>query len=282
MKYKELRIIQMDLKLAVLLALLIMTNQLSAQTHKTLNIAHRGASGNAPENTLASFNKAIEMGADVVELDVHLSSDNQLIVIHDNTLDRTTTLKGNVKDHTLKEIKNADAGSWFAPEFKNERVPTLDEVLFTINGKAKLLIEIKDGSEVYPGIEKLTVEAVKRNGAESWCELQSFSQIAVEKMLEEKSSMPVYKLVVGNVPLLPLHQDGKMKSGSAYQYKNVTGINPNYRFARKRILKKLHERGQQMYVWTVNDEKLMKKLLNWGVDGIITNYPEKLKALQNQ
>ncbi len=272
----------MDLKLAVLLALLIMTNQLSAQTHKTLNIAHRGASGNAPENTLASFNKAIEMGADVVELDVHLSSDNQLIVIHDNTLDRTTTLKGNVKDHTLKEIKNADAGSWFAPEFKNERVPTLDEVLFTINGKAKLLIEIKDGSEVYPGIEKLTVEAVKRNGAESWCELQSFSQIAVEKMLEEKSSMPVYKLVVGNVPLLPLHQDGKMKSGSAYQYKNVTGINPNYRFARKRILKKLHERGQQMYVWTVNDEKLMKKLLNWGVDGIITNYPEKLKALQNQ
>lgn len=266
----------------LILSAAIMSNQVLAQTRKTLNIAHRGASGSAPENTLAAIKKALEIGADIIEIDVHLSSDNQLIVIHDNTLDRTTTLKGNVKDHTLKELKNADAGSWFSPEFKNERIPTLDEVLYTINGKAILLIEIKDGSEVYPGIEKLTVEAVKRNGAESWCELQSFSQIAVEKMLEEKSSMPVYKLVVGNVPLLPLHHDGKMKSGSAYQYKKVTGINPNYRFARKRILKKLHERNQKMYVWTVNDEKLMKKLLLWGVDGIITNYPEKLKALQNE
>lgn len=266
----------------LILSAAIMSNQVLAQTRKTLNIAHRGASGSAPENTLAAINKALEIGADIVEIDVHLSSDNQLIVIHDNTLDRTTTLKGNVKDHSLKELKNADAGSWFSPEFKNERIPTLDEVLYTINGKAILLIEIKDGSEVYPRIEKLTVEAVKRNGAERWCELQSFSQIAVEKMLEEKSSMPVYKLVVGNVPLLPLHHDGKMKSGSAYQYKDVTGINPNYRFAKKRVLKKLHERNQKMYVWTVNDEKLMKKLLLWGVDGIITNYPERLKALQNQ
>jgi glycerophosphoryl diester phosphodiesterase len=276
--YEVLRITKMKCWLLILSAA-IMSNQVLAQTRKTLNIAHRGASGSAPENTLAAINKALEIGADIIEIDVHLSSDNQLIVIHDNTLDRTTTLKGNVKDHTLKELKNADAGSWFSPEFKNERIPTLDEVLYTINGKAILLIEIKDGSEVYPGIEKLTVEAVKRNGAESWCELQSFSQIAVEKMLEEKSSMPVYKLVVGNVPLLPLHHDGKMKSGSAYQYKNVTGINPNYRFAKKRVLKKLHERNQKMYVWTVNDEKLMKKLLLWGVDGIITNYPEKLKKL---
>ncbi|MCG3164287.1 MAG: Glycerophosphodiester phosphodiesterase [Bacteroidia bacterium] len=266
----------------LILSSAIMSNQILAQTHKTLIIAHRGASGSAPENTLAAINKALEIGADIVEIDVHLSNDNQVVVIHDNTLDRTSTLKGNVKDHTLKGLKNADAGSWFSPEFKNERIPTLDEVLYTINGKAKLLIEIKDGSEVYPGIEKLTVEAVKRNGAENWCELQSFSDAAVKKMLEEKSSMPVYKLVVGNVPLLPLYHDGKMKSGSAYQYKDVTGINPNYRFARKRVLKKLHERKQKMYVWTVNDEKTMKKLLTWGVDGIITNYPEKLKSLINQ
>ena len=260
----------------------MVSNQLSAQTVKTLNIAHRGASGSAPENTLASFNKAIEMGADVVELDVHLSSDNELIVIHDNTLDRTTTLKGNVKDHTLKEIKKADAGSWFGEKWKNEPVPTLDEVLFTVNGKAKVLIEIKDGSEVYPGIEKKTLECIKRNGAEGWCILQSFKDTAVNNLIAMKTTVPVYKLVVGNVPALPLYHDGKMHGGSAYQFKDVAGINPNYRFARKRIVKKLHERGQQIYVWTVNDEKLMKKLLRWGVDGIITNYPEKLKALQNQ
>ncbi len=259
-----------------------MSNQLVAQTNKTLNIAHRGASGSAPENTLASFNKAIEMGADVVELDVHLSSDGELIIIHDYTLDRTTDIKGEIKNHTLKEIKKADAGSWFKPDFKNERVPILDEVLFTVNGRAKVLIELKDGNDVYPGIEKKTLECIKRNGAESWCELQSFKDTVIKNLQALKTTMPVYKLVVGNVPALPLYHDGEMHGGSAFQFKNVAGINPNYRFARKRILKKLHQRGQQMYVWTVNDEKLMKKLLRWGVDGIITNYPEKLKALQNQ
>lgn len=256
-----------------------MSNHLAAQTNKTAVIAHRGASGSAPENTLASINKAIEFGADMVEIDVHLSSDNEVIVIHDNTLDRTTTLKGNVKDHTLKEIKKADAGSWYGERWKNEPVPTLEEVLHTINGKVKLLIEIKDGSDVYPGIEEKTIEVVKHHGAESWCILQSFSDAAVEKCLAAKTSMPVYKLVVGNVPGLPLYHDGKMHGGTAYNNKQVAGINPNKRFARKRIVKKLHERGQQIYVWTVNDEKDMQKLLNWGVDGIITNYPEKLKKL---
>lgn len=272
----------MDLKFAVLSAFLIMTNQFSAQTTKTLNIAHRGASGSAPENTLASFNKAIEIGADVVELDVHLSSDGELIIIHDHTLDRTTDLKGEIKNHTLKEIKKADAGSWFNPEFKNERVPTLDEVLFTVNGRAKVMIELKEGNDVYQGIEKKTLECLKRNGAETWCELQSFRDTAVNNLLTLTKTVPVYKLVVGNVPALPLYHDGEMHGGSAYQFKNVAGINPNYRFARKRILKKLHQRNQKMYVWTVNDEKMMKKLLHWGVDGIITNFPEKLKALQNQ
>ena len=258
------------------------SNLISAQTHKTLNIAHRGASGVAPENTLASFNKAIEFDADVVELDVHLSSDGELIIIHDHTLDRTTTLKGEVKNHTLKEIKSADAGSWFKPEFKNERVPTLDEVLFTVNGRAKVLIELKDGNDVYPGIEQKTLDCIKRNGAENWCELQSFKDTVIKNLQALKTTMPVYKLVVGNVPALPFYHDGKMHGGSAYQFMDVAGVNPNYKFASKRIVNKLHKRGQQIYVWTVNDEKMMKKLLRWEVDGIITNYPEKLKLLQNQ
>ncbi len=279
--YEVLRITKMKCWLFIISAA-IMSNQLLAQTTKTLNIAHRGASGSAPENTLTSFNKAIGFGAEVVELDVHLSSDGELIIIHDHTLDRTTDLKGEIKNHTLKEIKKADAGSWFKPEFKNERVPTLDEVLFTVNGRAKVMIELKEGNDVYPGIEKKTLECIKRNGAESWCELQSFKDTAVNNLLKLTKTVPVYKLVVGNVPALPLYHDGEVHSGSAYQFKEVAGINPNYRFARKRILKKLQQRGQKMYVWTVNDEKLMKKLLRWGVDGIITNYPEKLTALKNQ
>jgi len=266
-------------KFSTLILLVMVSVNSIAQTPKTLIIAHRGASGSAPENTLASFKKAMEMGTDAVELDVHLSSDGELIVIHDNTLDRTTTLKGNIKEHTLKEIKTADAGSWFGAEWKGEPVPTLDEVLNTVNGKVKVVIEIKDGSDVYPGIEQKTIETIKRRGAEDWCILQSFSDVAVNKMLETKTTMPVYKLVVGNVPGLPLYNDGKMHWGSAYHYKTIAGINPQQKFACKRIVNKLHKRGQQIYVWTVNDEKVMKKLLRWGVDGIITNYPEKLKRV---
>lgn len=265
--------------LIFLILLQSLSNSLAAQNQKTLNIAHRGASGSAPENTIAAVKKGMEAGADMIEIDVHLSKDNRLIVIHDNTLDRTTNLKGKVKDYTLEELKKADAGSWFGKQWKGEPLPTLEDVINAINGKAKLLIEIKNDSETYPGIEKETIDVVKKMGAENWCELQSFSQIAVTKMMEEKHSMPVYKLVVGNVPALPLHHDGEMKRGSAYQYKEVKGINPNYRFANKRIVNKLHARGQQIYVWTVNDENMMQKLLHWGADGIITNYPEKLKTL---
>ncbi len=245
-------------------------------------IAHRGASGYAPENTIAAFDKAIELGADMIELDVHLTKDRVVVVLHDETLDRTTNKTGLVKSYNWDEIKDTDAGSWKGEEFKDEKLPTLDEAIKHINSKAKLLIEIKDGGDFYPGLEKAVWEVVKANDAQSWCEVQSFSQDAVEIFNSLNTGLPLYKLVVGNIPVLPLHIDNGLKSGSALRYKEYTGVNPNKKFAKKRIVRKIHNRGQKIFVWTVNKEEDMKHLADIGVDGIITNYPDRLAKILSE
>jgi glycerophosphoryl diester phosphodiesterase len=125
-------------------------------------IGHRGAPDCAPENTMASFRQALAQGADLVELDVQMSADGQLVVIHDQTLERTTDGQGYVADAALAELQALDAGSWFSPEFAGERVPTLDEVLAWIKGKAGLVIEIKNGPVFYEGIEQKIVEALRQ------------------------------------------------------------------------------------------------------------------------
>lgn len=265
-------------KLGVVLAIVISytANAQDMSVKRPIVIAHRGASGYAPENTIVAFDKAIELGADMVELDVHFTKDEVVVVLHDETLDRTTDKEGLVKDYNWDEIKDADAGSWKGEEFKGEKLPTLDEVIKHLNGRTKLLIEIKDGGNFYPGLEKKVWEIVQANNAQSWCEVQSFSQDAVEIFHSLNTELPLYKLVVGNIPVLPVHVDIKLKGGGVLKYKEYAGVNPNKKFVRKRIVKKLHKRGQKMFVWTVNKEEDMRKIIDKGVDGIITNYPDRL------
>lgn len=253
--------------------------QAQRQGDKPLIIAHRGASGDAPENTIASFSKALEIGADVIELDVHQTLDSMVIVMHDEKLDRTTDKSGLIKNYNWVDIKDADAGSWFSTEFTGARIPTFEEVIQLINGRALLLIEIKKGGKYYPGIERRTLAIIQANHAESWCRIQSFSEAAVNNFMQIHSNVPVYKLVVGNIPALPLYHDGHAHWGNILKYKDVAGVNLYRSFVRKRIVKKLHDRGQQIFVWTVNEERDMKKFIALGVDGIITNYPDQLKKL---
>ena len=123
-------------------------------------IGHRGAPRAAPENTLSSFELAIQQGADLVELDLHLSADKQLIVIHDDTVDRTTDGTGQVGDLSFAELRDLDAGSWMHPKFCGERIPTLAEALELSAGRAGLVVELKGGSDRYPGIERLLARAI--------------------------------------------------------------------------------------------------------------------------
>ena len=157
---------------------------------RPLIIAHRGASSLAPENTLAAVQKALDLKVDVVEIDVHRSSDGELVVLHDATLDRTTTGSGPVKQYSLEEVKSFDAGSWFSPSFVEERIPTLREVLEKTKDQATLLIELK-GERT----EVRTVELVKELGMTDQVIIQSFDFLQIQKAKQKAPEIPTVFLV---------------------------------------------------------------------------------------
>jgi glycerophosphoryl diester phosphodiesterase len=246
-------------------------------------IAHRGASGQAPENTLAAFQKAIDLGANYVELDVHLSKDGEVIVIHDATLNRTTNGAGNVNAKTLAELQQLNASKIFADKYPDEKIPLLDEALKLTKGKAILLIEIKadTNGKPYAGIERKIFEIIKNNQAEAWCEIQSFYDFSVEGWLKLNSNIPVHKLLVGR--LQPLYVDHKVRWGRVLnKNENATGINPYKAFAKRKFIRKIHSQNHISYVWTVNEEKDMNKILKRKPEGIITNYPDRLLKLLSE
>ena len=243
-------------------------------------IAHRGASGYAPENTLASFQKAIELKANYVELDVHLSKDGEVVVIHDATLDRTTSGTGKVNEYSLAELKMLNASKLNGENYRDEKIPTLDEALKLTKGNAILLIEIKADadSKPYPDIEKKVLEIIQANKAEDWCEIQSFYDFSVNSWLELNTAIHVHKLLVGR--LQPLYIDHKIRFGRVFKkYDTPQGINPYRAFAKRKMIKKIHRQNHIAYVWTVNDEKDIRKILKRNPDGIITNYPDRVLKL---
>lgn len=127
-----------------------------------INFAHRGASAVCPENTMAAFRKGLELGATGIETDVQMTKDGGLVLIHDETLNRTTSGSGYVKDKTLAEILEVDAGSWFSPEFKGEKLPLLEDLLDLLQGRDTVLnIEFKNGTFFYPGMEEKVIAAVR-------------------------------------------------------------------------------------------------------------------------
>ena len=152
-----------------------------ATQERTRVIAHRGFSGAAPENTLAAVRAAIEVGADMVEIDVTLTSDGHIVVIHDETLDRTTTGSGRVSDFTLAELQRLDAGGWFAPRFAGERIPTLDQVLDEIEGRILLNVEIKSEA-VERGVVTKVASAIRKRGMMEHVVVSSFSPTALQQM----------------------------------------------------------------------------------------------------
>lgn len=244
---------------------------------QTFIIAHRGASSLAPENTLASVKKAIDLKADIIEVDVHLTKDQQIIVCHDENLKRTTGRNLLIKNTEYAEIKQLDAGSWFSSEFKSEKIPLLEEVIKIINGKCKLLIEIKKGSETYPGIEKMVLELIKQLKAEDYCLMHTFAQAAIFTWNSFNSNIPVsYLKISGPIKIWKnklMHS--RMAPDSVHCYSN----NYYYRFVTKRFVKKVHDNNQKIFVWTVNNKRAMRRMVRAGVDGIITNNCITLKQV---
>lgn len=232
---------------------------------KPVIYAHRGASAYAPENTGAAFRKALDMKADGIELDVHFSKDDQVVVIHDYTVDRTSNGKGAVRDLTLDELKELDFGSWFNSEFAGEPIITLDEVLALLDGWEGILnIELKSSHVIYDGIEQKVVDLLHQHKRIEKCIISSFNHYS---LLEIKKLEPALKIGL-------LYSAGLVDPWKYAEMVGAEAIHPFYPNAQAPIVKGCNDKGIIINPWTVDQPELIKALTQFGVDGIITNVPD--------
>jgi len=234
---------------------------------RPLVIAHRGASADAPENTIAAFELALEQEADGIELDVHLSADEHPVVIHDFTLERTTDGAGPVSDHTVRELKRLDAGGWRDRRFRGQRVQTLQEVLERFRDRARFWVELKGGSALYPGIEERVVSLLEIYDVVDRALVQSFDHEAIARIRATSPEIRVGALVA-QAPL----DAALLRPGAA------NAICPGAHLLTEEVLSAIRGAGLECYVWTVNEPAQMDRLVGWGVNGIITDRPGVLRA----
>ncbi len=251
--------------------------QLIGFSQNPIIIAHRGASAYAPENTLSAFEKAIEMGSLIIETDVHQTKDSVIVIMHDLSVDRTTDGKGLIKDISVQDFKMLYIDTCHAERSQSaqkEHPPTLEEAVQFINGRCKLLIELKKGNSYYPNIEKHIVDLIRKYNAQSWiCTIHSFENEALINIANRDSNINLQKLIVFKLPLVSCNFD---KRFSKDDFTSWQGVNVYYKFCSKRLIKKLHKLNKTVYVWTINSPRKARKFAKRGVDGIITNKPDIL------
>ena len=228
----------------------------------TINCAHRGASGYAPENTIAAVEKAIAQGAAMAEIDIQQTYDDRFAVFHDDLLDRTTNGAGPLWEKTLSELQTLDAGSWFGPEFIGERIPSFEEVLETTRGRLPLNIELK-----LHGHERQLVELVIRtlhdNNIEDHCLVTCFDHRVAVAVKQADSA-----LTVGAILGRQQYSDGVFNLPVDVLSVEKSLVDSDFMTAAREADKKVH-------VWTVNDPEEMNRLIGLGVDAVITNYPDR-------
>lgn len=237
----------------------------------THGIAHRGFSGAAPENTLAAFEKAIDAGAEMFELDVLLSRDGHVVVIHDATVDRTTDGEGEVGKLTLAQLRALDAGAWFSREFEGERIPTLEEALLLARGRILVNVEIKTEA-VGRGIVEKTLQVIERLGMRDQVVISSFDPRALERVRELDETLVTASLFNARL------QKG-LSPGEVMDRVGSQGFNLSKRQVHPSIVEACHALGRPVAVYTVDDPDEMKRLIALGVDAIFTNRPDRLLTL---
>ena len=226
-------------------------------------LAHRGVSLTAPENTMSAFAAAVEQGLAGIELDVQMSKDGHLIVIHDERADRTTNGKGLVKDMTLEEIKNLDAGSWFAEKYSGVKIPVLEEVLELIGQREFIInIELKSGIIQYPGLEERVLKAVKKCGLLDRTILSSFNHYSLLKIKEISEDARIGVLYYAGL-VDPWEYGRNLKAYS---------LHPFFPSVTEQMVKECLEQGLQVIPFTVKDKETAKKLIDFGVEYVIMDW----------
>lgn len=232
--------------------------------------AHRGFSRAAPENTMYAFEAAMDSGANYIELDVQLTADGQLVVCHDESINRTTNGKGKLSSYTYDELLQFSAGSWFGDDgsFDDARIPLLSEVLELAKGNMLLNIELKKNGDINAAAEK-TVELLEEYGMEDSCYITSFSYPALKRVKQ----------------LNPKIKTGLIANfAAATSYSNlpyIDAVSMNYIFVTRSAVNTAHHNGKRVFVWTVDRPADMQKMMSLGVDNIITNRPDKASEVVN-
>ncbi len=235
-------------------------------------IAHRGSKGTHPENTLPAFQEAIDVQADGIELDVQLTRDGQLVVIHDEKINRTTNAKGWVKELTLAEIKELDAGSWFSENYKETRIPTLEEVLELLNHNqfsGLLNIELKTDRIEYLGIEQKVLRALEQADLSCTVVLSSFNRDTVRRLKALNDTYEKAFIAFGN------------KNDLAWLSKqpDIHSFHPDIRWLRRHIDQTTDI--ETIRPWTVNKEKEMQFCIKHQLAGMFTDFPKKALEVRN-
>ena len=228
--------------------------------YNTTATAHRGGSIAAPENTLSSFKEAILAQAEYIETDVQETKDGELILIHDSNFKRTTGVDKNVWEVDYDEVKKYDAGNYLNLDYYGEKIPTLDEAIKYVRGRCKLLIEIKLNGNESPDIIEKVIKVIKENRVENQCVIASMNKDVLKKVKELDSSFLTCYLTA-------------LAYGDFYtwDYVDIYGIEST--FVTKSLINDIHNKGKQIFVWTVNDQDTMSKMIDLNVDSIITDDP---------
>ncbi|NUU63385.1 glycerophosphodiester phosphodiesterase [Paenibacillus agri] len=231
-------------------------------------LAHRGASAYAPENTMEAFKLAIEQRADGFEIDIHITKDGEIVVIHDDTIDRTSNGKGNVTDFTLAELKQYNYNARFEDKYPTAEIPTLRQVLELVKEhRLYLNIEVKDimvQSQKYDGLNVAAAELVK---AYDLVDQVIFSSFNHKSMFELKQACPEIKTAL-------LHFS-KFYRGEQYaKTVQADALHPLFICVDANVVDQAHQAGVQVNAWTVNQVSVMRQMIDAGVDAIITDYPD--------
>lgn len=233
-------------------------------------IAHRGFCGEYPENTMLSFKKAVEDGCDELELDVQLTKDNILVIIHDETIDRVTDGTGNVRDYTFEELRKFNVRATFGDKYGFNPIPSFEEYVSWVKDQnVTTNIELKTGKYYYEDLEEKVIGMIKAYGLENKVMFSSFNHLSLIRCKELVPNIECGVLVL---------KSGIGNPGYYVSKYNFECYHPDINGLNDEIVENCKSHGVKLNVWTVNDEEGLKKLYDWDCDGIITNYPGFCKA----
>lgn len=238
-----------------------------------IKIAHRGSSGSYPENTRIAFEKAIETRVDMIEMDCQLSKDGHVVVFHDERLNRIAKTAGWVKGKDLRQLKNLDVGRWFKKSFKGERILTLEEAMDIIVGKADVCLDIKTVPDGPLGIELKVLFTLSHYDYLERSVLTSFDFRTLQQIRELAPEARIGILFRKDMTEDPLQMAWKTRAESLHLQKDCVNSD---------LVELAGNLGLKIFVWTVNEVREMEKFLSLGVDGIISDFPEKFWKIRQR